>query len=201
MLFDILFLKSHFIRMANYNVPWVIIGSWSTGAPSDIYGYYNVMYITMRVHHHGFFIGRFERKYERERVTYMELFYIHKLNPQTLQGIAHELEIKTMVNRCSLICGQTLDYGLIPLHTESNIQIFKRRIFHEYWNNIVYMFIDRNHQVIIFSCQIHLRGLVLKQMKIFFMNLSSPIRIQLLKKPLTTFGNNRLLEFIYLTCY
>lgn len=73
--------------MRKYNAP--------IGPPSNVYRYCNAMYITMRMHYHGFFTGCPKRMYAIERVTYVDVVNIHKVAHQTLQHIARELETKT----------------------------------------------------------------------------------------------------------
>ncbi len=58
--------------------------------------------------------------------------------------LSHDLRMQGKVVWFHLIFGESLDYGLTPLHSESDIDGFKRKIFPDFCNHIHYMYIDEH---------------------------------------------------------
>lgn len=101
-------------------------------------------------------------------------------------------------NWCSLICDEILDYDLIPLHTEYNIERFKRRIFPGHYNTI-------QHNQEPPACDIFWQETLKRAYPNKLGNLLYEFVFdnpgQLLKMPPSTCGNNMLFGFLNITCY
>lgn len=112
-------------------------------SPVELYGFYNCMFITMEVHYGGYFVGKEDNTYINGKVKYLVWVNNHRLTSQKLRHFANALGIQGNMTWFNKVEGETLECGLVPLHSESDIERYKRRVFPNLCNTVQVMYIDQ----------------------------------------------------------
>jgi hypothetical protein len=109
----------------------------------ESYGLYNSMFITMEVHYGGYFVGNKDNTYISGKVKHFVWVNIHGLTSDKLRHFANVLGIQGNMTWFNKIEGESLECGLMPLHSESDIERYKRIVFPNFCNTVQVMYIDQ----------------------------------------------------------
>jgi hypothetical protein len=110
----------------------------------EAYGFYNCMLITMEIHYGGYFIGNADNVYIDGKIKYAVSVNIHTLTCEKLRELAEDLlGIKGNIAWFNKVEGESLECGLVHLHSESDIERYKRRVFPNLCNTVQVMYIDQ----------------------------------------------------------